>query len=49
MSNSIEELYKNASFDYLDTDDTYNNEEINNGSLQTTENFLVDLNYNFYE
>ncbi|MEJ7218396.1 hypothetical protein [Staphylococcus gallinarum] len=49
MNDSMEELYKNASFDYLDTDNTYDNEEINNESLETTEEFLVNLNLNFYE
>lgn len=49
MSDSMEELYQNASFDYLDSDDINNNEEIDSESLNTTEDFLVDLTYNFYQ
>lgn len=44
---SLEELYKNASFDYLD--DTYENETVFDESINTTEDFLVNLEYNFYQ
>lgn len=44
----LEALYQNATFDYLEDDNTTDITDFTD-ALDTTEDFLVNLEYNFYE
>ncbi|QSN69085.1 hypothetical protein JTZ62_05085 [Mammaliicoccus sciuri] len=44
----LEALYQNATFDYLDNDNTTDTTDYAE-ALETTEDFLVNLDYNFYQ
>ncbi|UXU70254.1 MULTISPECIES: hypothetical protein [Mammaliicoccus] len=46
---TLEEQYKNTNFDFLDTEDTMDNTTDFIESIETTENFLENLEVNFYE
>lgn len=46
---TLEEQYKNTNFDFLDTEDTMDNTIDFIESIETTENFLENLEVNFYE
>lgn len=45
----LEVLYQNASFDYLEDDNTNTDITDYTDALELTEDFLVNLDYNFYE
>lgn len=45
--NALEAAYKNATFDYLEDNDTYDNTQDFNEAIHTTEDFLENLDYNF--
>lgn len=46
---TLEQQYKNANFDFLDTEDTMDNTTDFVESIETTEEFLENLEVNFYE
>ncbi|MCI2852880.1 hypothetical protein MOV58_05890 [Staphylococcus hominis] len=47
--NALEAAYKNATFDYLEDNDTHDNTQDFNEAIHTTEDFLENLDYNFYD
>ncbi|WP_204256810.1 hypothetical protein [Mammaliicoccus sciuri] len=44
----LEALYQNATFDYLEDDNTTDITDFTD-ALDTTEDFLVNLDHNFYD
>lgn len=46
---TLDEQYKNTNFDFYDTEDTTDNTTDFIESLDITENFLENLEINFYE